>query len=97
VAGYDISVPGGIEELMELFAQEIGLEHLHAFHFNDSKGAWNSHLDRHAHIGEGNIGEACFKWLVNEYPHLPKIVETNHDGHLHLEDLRKLRAWSGKA
>jgi deoxyribonuclease-4 len=51
------------------------------FHTNDSKGASGSHLDRHAHIGQGNIGTEGFRRILN-HPKLRKkafILETPVD------------------
>jgi deoxyribonuclease IV len=50
-------------------------------HANDSKGALNSHLDRHANIGAGQIGEAGFRGILT-HPGLrlkPFILETPVD------------------
>ena len=50
-----------------MFAQAhviLGLEHVPVIHTNDSKGALNSHLDRHANIGEGYIGLEGFRRIL---------------------------------
>jgi deoxyribonuclease-4 len=59
----------------------LGLENIPVFHANDSKGACGSHLDRHAHIGQGNIGIEGFRRILN-HPKLNKkafILETPVD------------------
>ncbi|MBN2717444.1 MAG: deoxyribonuclease IV [Deltaproteobacteria bacterium] len=43
----------------------IGYERLKWMHLNDSRTGMGSRVDRHARIGEGQIGTALFKWLVN--------------------------------
>jgi deoxyribonuclease-4 len=60
------------------FQEEIGLEHLHAIHLNDSMRELGSQVDRHEHIGEGNIGLEAFGLLVNDprLRHIPMILET---------------------
>ena len=53
-AGYDIV--GDLDGVLEEFDRVIGLDRLHAIHLNDSMNARGSHKDRHARIGEGEIG-----------------------------------------
>lgn len=76
-AGYDISTPGGIDGMLDEIDKFIGLDRLRAFHLNDSVGALGSNLDRHAHIGQGEIGLDAFCYLVNHrrLAGLPAIVE----------------------
>ncbi len=89
-AGYDLSTPKGLDKTLEEFQEEIGLENLRLVHFNDTRSPLGGHVDRHWHIGEGNIGLKGFKNIVN-HPllfHLPGIMETprkNDD-----EDLRNM-------
>jgi deoxyribonuclease IV len=66
---------------------------------NDSRRETGARVDRHAHIGEGEIGINAFKWIINDarFATIPKIIETpkikNHqDGdRINLELLRNLR------
>ena len=61
--------------------QVLGLDLVRVIHANDSKGALNSHLDRHANIGEGQIGEEGFRRILT-HPALrakPFILETPVD------------------
>jgi deoxyribonuclease-4 len=64
-AGYDIATRDGLERTLELFDESVGLSRLVAIHANDSKTPLGSHVDRHANIGEGHIGEAGFELLLN--------------------------------
>ena len=52
-AGYDLRTRSGYEAMLEELDRELGLNVVKCWHFNDSKGALGSHLDRHVHIGEG--------------------------------------------
>jgi len=56
----------------------IGLEHLRAFHLNDSKGALGSRKDRHEHIGHGELGLEPFRLILNDrrFRDLPMVLET---------------------
>ncbi len=80
-AGYDLSTEKGIYELLDLFDDCIGIQHLKLIHLNDSKGELGSGLDRHYHIGMGKIGENGFKTLINakKLKNLPFIMETPID------------------
>ena len=71
-AGYDLKTAEGIDKTLEEFDKEIGLSNLAAIHANDSKTELNSHIDRHANIGEGFIGIDGFKNLIN-HPKLKDI------------------------
>lgn len=77
-AGYDIRTEEGWRKTLEDFDKIIGLRHLYAFHLNDSEGAFNSRKDRHANLGEGNIGLESFKYLMScdVTRALPKYLET---------------------
>ena len=57
-AGFDISTPKGVEDMLELFDQTVGLKRLKVVHLNDSKGFLGHNQDRHEHIGMGRIGES---------------------------------------
>ena len=77
-AGYDISSKEGLDETIKRLDREIGLDRLFLIHLNDSKGKLGSHLDRHEHIGKGEIGLKGFKMILS-HPRLknvPLILET---------------------
>ncbi|MBV8816983.1 MAG: deoxyribonuclease IV [Acidobacteriaceae bacterium] len=63
------------------FAAELGMEHVRVIHANDSKGAFESHLDRHANIGEGQIGVENFRRILSDprVRHKAFILETPVD------------------
>lgn len=90
-AGYDLSSEDGIERTLEDFDRTIGLARLHVLHLNDSKSPLGSHKDRHWHIGEGHIGLAGFRYLVNHpsLAHLPGIMETPRNDTV--EDLKNMK------
>ncbi len=84
-AGWDLRTPEGVEATLRAFDKTVGLKHLHAFHLNDSTGGLGSRVDRHANIGEGKIGRAGFRALVNhpKVRRLPGFIETpgfDHQG-----------------
>ncbi|MDQ7778396.1 MAG: deoxyribonuclease IV [Planctomycetota bacterium] len=77
-AGYDVATAEGLDATLEEFRARLGWNRLKALHLNDSRSAQGSHADRHWHIGEGEIGLAAFKHIVNHrrLAHLPAIMET---------------------
>ena len=77
-AGYDIRTEDGWEKALKEFDQKIGLKHLYAFHLNDSQKGLGSRVDRHACLGQGEIGLECFRYLMqsDKTAHLPKYLET---------------------
>lgn len=77
-AGYDIRTKEAWDETLKEFDEVIGLQHLYAFHLNDSMKPFDSRRDRHAHLGEGEIGLEAFQ-VVMTHPKLrdlPKYLET---------------------
>lgn len=77
-AGYDLRTAAGWEQAVAECAAEVGLERVLAFHVNDASAARGSGLDRHQHIGEGFLGLATFRRLVNDprFAGVPKVLET---------------------
>ena len=77
-SGYDIKTKAGLEKTLKEFDKLIGLDKIKVIHFNDSLSTIGSHVDRHQHIGKGNIGLAAMKRIIN-YPALKDaafIMET---------------------
>jgi len=81
VAGYDIVSPEGFEHTMKYLENTVGLQNIPVWHCNDAKAARGSKLDRHQHIGEGNIGLEPFRRLLNDprTAHASFIAETPID------------------
>jgi deoxyribonuclease-4 len=77
-AGYEFRQPAAYEAMWNAFDDIVGLGKLGVIHLNDSKRNLGSHVDRHAHIGEGHIGREAFRRLVNDtrLQHVPMILET---------------------
>jgi deoxyribonuclease-4 len=77
-AGYDIRTPEAYAATFMEFDQRVGLGRIKCFHVNDSQKGLGSHVDRHAQIGEGEVGLEAFRALVNDprFAELPLILET---------------------
>jgi deoxyribonuclease-4 len=95
-AGYDFRTPEGYAAVFDRLISLVGSERIKAFHLNDSKGVLGSHLDRHAPIGEGEIGIEAFRLLVNDsrFAELPMVLETpkDEDGSADIRNLTLLRS-----
>ena len=91
-AGYDIRTRVTYEDTLSTFDQIISLERLKFFHINDSKRPLDSRVDRHEHIGEGEIGLAAFRLLLNDsrFRQHPMVLETPKGKELK-EDKRNLK------
>ena len=78
-AGYDIV--NNLEGVLEDFDSILGLNRLKALHINDSLNPLGSHKDRHARIGEGEIGADALVRVVNhpKLKGLPCILETPNE------------------
>lgn len=78
VAGYNLAPAKEYKALWKKFDEIIGIKHLKAFHINDSKKEYNSHVDRHEDIGKGCIGKEGFSLIMNDpaFFEIPKILET---------------------
>ena len=63
-AGYDLRTPPALQGTLDQFMDCIGRERLMLLHLNDCKGAIGSHLDRHEHIGLGQIGVEGFRAIL---------------------------------
>jgi deoxyribonuclease-4 len=65
-SGYDVRNVGGVARTLDDFDRLIGFERLGLVHANDSARALGSNADRHANIGEGEIGAAGFRILLRD-------------------------------
>lgn len=96
-AGYELAPASRFRATMKEFDRLIGLERLRACHLNDSVKPLGSRVDRHAHVGEGQLGIEPFRLLVNErrLRDLPMVLETpkeeTPEGHSDARNLRTLR------
>lgn len=90
--GYDIV--NDLEGVLEQFDKLIGLDKLHAIHINDSKNPLGSHKDRHACIGEGNIGLIALSAVTNhpQLKHLPFYLETPNELPGYAKEIALLRS-----
>ena len=95
-AGYDLRSAEAYERFISLIDRHVGTDNVLCWHLNDSKAARGSRLDRHAHLGDGEIGLHPFALLMNDvrFENIPTILETPKEGvgdEGNLSFLRKVR------
>ena len=92
-AGYDLRTEADCDSTYDKFDEIIGLDRLKAFHINDAKSEYQSRVDRHEHIGEGNIGVTAFSYILNDprFAQTPLIIETPKMNTMHGKNLATLR------
>ena len=95
-AGYDIGSEAGVKKTFRQFDRIIGLDRLAAIHVNDSKTARGSRVDRHEHIGKGQIGLDAFRFIMRDRRchKVPKVLETPKGKEMREDviNLKRLRA-----
>jgi len=95
VAGYDLRTKDTVKKTIKEFDDAIGLNNLKILHLNDSKGELNSNLDRHNHIGLGEIGNEGLSEVVKTMNKnkIPIVLETPiDDTRDDFENIRKAKA-----
>jgi deoxyribonuclease-4 len=84
-SGYEIRTPAALARVIDECDAAIGGGRIGSLHLNDSKNPLGSNRDRHANIGEGELGLRGARTFVNEprFSALPCVLETpgpNHEG-----------------
>jgi deoxyribonuclease-4 len=81
VSGYDFTTHEGYMDTITQADITFGVDAVRVWHCNDAKAARGSKLDRHEHIGQGNIGIEPFRWLLNDprFADCAFVAETPND------------------
>ena len=92
-AGYDIRTKKAWDETLAQFDKIVGLKHLYALHVNDSLKPFAARRDRHAPLGDGEIGMECFKVMMTHplLREIPKYLETPDGPPLWKKEIALLR------
>lgn len=90
-AGFDIADAGGYADAFNAFGEIVGFDKLRGMHLNDTAAACGSHVDRHAHIGEGRLGWETFARIMDDprFDGIPLVLETP-DPERWAEEIEKL-------
>lgn len=92
-AGYDLRTREAYEVTMDAFGRIVGFEYLMGMHINDSKPKLGSRVDRHASLGQGEIGWDAFRFIMNDprMDDIPLVLETI-DESIWADEIRALYA-----
>ncbi len=90
-AGYDLRTQASCKKVFKNLNTIVGLKYLRGVHLNDAKSEYQSHVDRHHSIGEGNLRTEVFKFLMNDkrFDEIPMILETIDDS-IWEEEIKRL-------
>jgi deoxyribonuclease-4 len=101
-AGYDLREEDGLRAMIQSLQRNVGTKRVRAIHFNDSRAEYNSRVDRHWHIGAGQIGTEALR-RVAQHPslaHAAFILETPYklpsDNMPNINALRSFVSGSGR-
>jgi deoxyribonuclease IV len=75
-AGYDLRTREGLEQMLANLDGTVGLARVPVIHVNDSKTPLGSRVDRHQHIGRGEIGREAFRSILNH----PRVMADGSSG-----------------
>ena len=77
-SGYDIVEPEGLSLVVDDLDREVGLDRLRSLHVNDSAVPMGANRDKHANVGEGEMGERGIATFLSEprFEDLPAVLET---------------------
>jgi deoxyribonuclease-4 len=92
-SGFDIRTADGLASVLDDFDAEIGLGRLGSLHLNDSQTPLGSNRDRHARVGDGELGdEGCSVFLSEpRFEDLPCVLETPGPDGSYAKELRRTR------
>jgi len=81
-SGYDIRTAAGLDQMLDELDRVVGCRRLASLHVNDSATPLGSNRDRHALLGEGELGESGCATFLSEprFEQLPCVLETGRDG-----------------
>lgn len=83
-SGYEVRDAAAFKAVVDEYDRTVGLDRLQALHLNDSKVPLGSNVDRHANLGEGELGEAGIRVFLGErrFKGMPVLIEVpGPDGH----------------
>ncbi len=77
-AGYDLRTAAACDDTFAEFGEVVGFKYLRGMHLNDTLKSLGSHVDRHAPLGEGELGWDCFRYIMQDgrFDGMPLVLET---------------------
>lgn len=77
-AGYDLRTKEALDATFAEFERVVGFQYLRGMHLNDAMKPLGSRVDRHAPLGDGEIGWECFRYIMRDprFDNIPLVLET---------------------
>ena len=96
-AGYDLRTAEACDRTFAEFDRIVGFRYLRGMHLNDAMKPLGSRVDRHAPLGEGQIGTECFRYIARDarFDDMPLILETP-DEERWPEEIALLKTFAGE-
>lgn len=97
-AGYDLRTEEACEATFAELERVVGFRYLKGMHLNDAMKILGSRVDRHSSLGEGMIGEACFRYIARDprFDNIPLILETPDESRW-ADEIVRLKAFAEEA
>lgn len=97
-AGYDLRTQEDCDAFFQELEEKVGLQYLKGFHINDAKSEFESRVDRHHSIGEGNIGIHPFEYIMKDprFNGIPLVLETPNDA-IWAQEIEQLKEFAAQA
>jgi deoxyribonuclease-4 len=95
-AGYDLKGTAACESTFAEFDKIVGFKYLKGMHLNDTFKSRGSRVDRHAPLGDGELGWDCFRFIMQDgrFDGVPLILETPDESRWPAE-IAALKAMAG--
>lgn len=94
-AGYDLRTKEACDATFAEFDRIVGFNYLCGMHLNDALKPLGSRVDRHAPLGDGEIGWECFKYIAQDsrFDNIPLVLETPDEARW-AEEIAKLKEFA---
>lgn len=94
-AGYDLRTKEACDATFAEFDRIVGFNYLRGMHLNDALKPLGSRVDRHAPLGDGEIGWECFKYIAQDsrFDNIPLVLETPDEARW-AEEIAKLKEFA---
>ena len=94
-AGYDLRTKEACDATFAEFDRIVGFNYLRGMHLNDAMKPLGSRVDRHAPLGDGEIGWECFKYIAQDsrFDNIPLVLETPDEARW-AEEIAKLKEFA---
>ena len=94
-AGYDLRTKEALDVTFSEFERIVGFKYLRGMHLNDALKPLGSRVDRHAPLGDGEIGWECFRYIMGDarFDNIPLVLETPDEARW-AEEIAQLKSFA---